>query len=49
MDRVSFLKNFNMRAEIDIAGKFIYDGIKEFNRLESFYTTSWAVLFELQV
>lgn len=29
-----YYKNFNMVVELDIAGEFIYNGIKEFNRME---------------
>lgn len=36
MDKVTYFKNFPMGTEIDIAGTFIYNGIKEFNRLKTF-------------
>ena len=51
MDRVSFFKTFHMGAEIDIAGKFIYSGIKEFNRLTSFINERdiFCVLYQISV
>ena len=36
MKLVDFYKNFNMVCEIDIAGTFIYNGIKNFDNMESF-------------
>ena len=38
-----YYKNFNMVVELDIAGEFIYNGIKEFNRME--YITNDAPTF----
>ena len=31
MDKDWYYKNFNMVAELDIAGEFIYNGISELN------------------
>ncbi|WP_427340451.1 hypothetical protein [Caloranaerobacter sp. DY30410] len=36
MNKVTYFKNFTIETEIDIAGTFIYNGIREFNRLETF-------------
>lgn len=34
MDKDWYYKNFNMVAELDIAGEFIYNGISELNRMD---------------
>lgn len=36
MDHITFLKNFPMGTEIDIAGTFIYNGMREFTHLQNF-------------
>ncbi|WP_052090955.1 hypothetical protein [Desulfosporosinus sp. HMP52] len=51
MDKVTYFKNFAMGTEIDIAGTFIHQGIKEFNRLRSFHYESeiFHVLYPISV
>lgn len=51
MDKAIYFKNFPMGTEIDIAGTFIYNGIKEFNRLKHFYYESeiFHVLYPISV
>lgn len=51
MERVAFFKNAYMVTEIDIAGTFIYRGIREFNSLDSFYNAGeiFHVLYPLSV
>lgn len=51
MDKVAFFKNAYMGTEIDIAGSFIYRGMRGFNCLESFYNAGeiFHVLYPLSV
>ncbi|WP_143317743.1 hypothetical protein [Clostridium sp. HBUAS56017] len=44
-DHIKHYKNFNMGAEIDIAGTFIYNGIKELDSIESFHYGSEVFTF----
>lgn len=44
-DSIKSYKNFNMGTEIDIAGTFIYNGIKELDAMESFYYESEVFTF----
>jgi len=36
MDELTYLKNFNMGREIELAGQFLYEAIHTFNKLEHF-------------
>lgn len=38
-------KNFNMVTELDVSGTFIYEGIKQFNRIEVFLIESEIFYF----
>jgi hypothetical protein len=51
MKRDEFWKNFNLGTELDIAGTFIYNGLKEFDNLETFYYEQdiFEVLYNLSV
>lgn len=50
-DPIESYKNFNMGTEIDIAGIFIYNGIKELDAMETFYYESevFAFLYPISV
>jgi len=50
-NKVELYKNFNMGTEIDIAGIFIYDGIKELERIVSFSYESeiFSFLYHISV
>lgn len=51
MDRIKYYKNFQMLTEIDIAGTFIHNGIRDFNKMESLYYDSeiFYVLYSISV
>jgi len=48
-NRVFHLKNFNMGIEIDIAGTFLYNGMKELNRIQVFSDESEIFYFLYQI
>lgn len=51
MDRLFAFKNFALGTEIDIAGTFIYNGIREFNKMNSFFFESeiFSFLYHVSV
>ena len=50
-DPILSYKNFKMGTEIDIAGVFIYNGMKELEQLDSFYNESeiFSFLYNISV
>lgn len=51
VNKISKFKNFYMNIEIDIAGTFIYRGVREFNCLDHFYNAAeiFHVLYSVSV
>lgn len=45
MDRTQFWKNFSLGKELDLAGGFIYNGLRRFHEMDSLYHE--AEVFEL--
>ena len=45
MDPICYHKNFNMSNELDVAGTFIYEGIKQLGRIEVFSVESEVFFF----
>ena len=50
-DRIVLHKNFKMSTEIDIAGTFIYNGMKELEQMEMFKNESdiFSFLYHISV
>ncbi len=51
MDKIQFWKNFKLREELDIAGRFIYNGLRYFHEMENLYNEVeiFEVLYNLSV
>ena len=51
MDRVKFWKNFKLGEELDISGRFIYNGLRYFHEMETLYYEEevFEVLYNLSV
>ena len=51
MDRIDFWKNFKLGEELDISGRFIYNGLRYFHEMETLYHEGeiFEVLYNLSV
>ncbi len=51
MDKVQFWKNFKLGKELDISGRFIYNGLKSFHEMKTLYYEEeiFEVLYNLSV
>lgn len=51
MNKLEFWKNFNLGDELQIAGVFIYNGLRRFNRMRAINYSDeiFEVLYDLSV
>lgn len=51
MKREEWWKNFGMGAELDVAGRFIYNGVRQFHRVDAFWQSgnTFEILYNLSI